>query len=121
MKHDSEGRQFIAHHDVRGALVSASATLTGGTATSLVAGDEAYFLDLIELTLSNNSSSTASVALVQDGTTIRTFSVPAGSCLPLKFDVPVRQNTKGLPWNIDLEDITGTTIVADAVFIKKSP
>lgn len=118
MKHDLEGRAFIAMHDVRGALVSASASLANGTAATLVAGDTDYFLDIIEMTLGNNSTVAASVVLKNDGTTIRTLSVPANGTVQLTFDAPLRQATKNTPWIADMEDITGTTVSVDAVLIK---
>ncbi len=39
MKTDISGREFIAFHEVRGAIVSCTASLTTGTATTLIAGD----------------------------------------------------------------------------------
>lgn len=117
---DNRGRHFIAHHDVRSAVVTATASLTTGTASSLIAGDAADFMDIVEVTLSNNSTVAASVTLVNDGTTARTFQVPASNTLSIKYDVPVKQNAKNTPWLADMEDVTGTTVVVDAVLIKKT-
>lgn len=116
---------FVALHDVRGAIVTASATLTNGTATSLVAGDADYFLDLVEVQLSTGSTvalgtATAGIDLKNDGTTIRHIDIPEGGTVQLKFDVPLPQITKNTPWVLDLDDITGTTVRVDAIFIKKS-
>lgn len=116
---DLQGRQFVAHHDVRNAIYSASATLSTGTATSLIAGDSGYFLDIIELTAANNSDVAVSVTLTNDGTTIRTVGVPAGSTTQLRFDVPLKQQTKNTPWIVDMGDITGTTVTVEAYLIKK--
>ena len=116
-KTDSQGRQFIALHDVRGALVTASATLTTGTAQTLIAGDTDYFLDLIEVSFANNSGS-AQVLLTNDGTTICTVQAGAGTT-QMFFDAGLTQNTKNTPWLADLEDITGSSIVVNATFIKK--
>jgi len=119
-KKDSQGRQFIAHHDVRSALVSATASLTTGTAATLLAGDSDYLLDMVEVTFANNSTVGATVALVSDGTTIKTVVAPANGTAQLHFYAPLRQSTKNTPWIADMEDITGTTVTIDAVFIKKS-
>ena len=119
MKKDNQGRQFIAFHDVRGALVTASASLTTGTATSLLAGDADYFLDLIDITMANNSTVSATVALVNDGTTIRQFEVPAANTLHINFDTPLLQLTKNVLWNADMNDITVTTVTIGAKFIKR--
>lgn len=118
MKTDVDGRQFIAQHDVRGAIYTASVTLTGGTAQTLIAGDADYFLDLIEVSFANNSVS-ARLTLVNDGSTVRTIQASAGQT-NLKFDAPLAQPVKNTPWMADLEDITGTSIVVDARFIKKN-
>ena len=36
------------------------------------------------------------------------------------FPAPLRQNTKNPPWNIDMDDITGTTVNVHATFVKKN-
>lgn len=115
---NAQEKQFIAFHDVRGALVTATASLTSGTATSLVSGDTANYLDLVELTCANNSGAAANVILTNDGSTIRTFEVPPYTTL-FKYDVPVEQITKGTGWSVDMEDITGTTVTIDALFVKR--
>lgn len=120
---NSKGHVFIAMHDSRGALVSAAATLTTGTATSFLAGDADYMLDLVEITLSNNTTvagGVIGVSLINDGTTIKTFSVQPGTN-QFVFDAPLRQNTKNTPWNLDMDDVTGNTIVVEGTFIKKQP
>lgn len=118
MKNDYQGKQFIAVHDVRGAIVSAQATLTTGTATTLLAGDTDYNLDAIEIFASNNSTASVNVIITSDGTTLRTLQIPASDTKQFKFDVPLRQVTKGTPWQADMEDVTGTTVTLDCEFIK---
>lgn len=115
---DTRGRQFIAMHDARGAIVTAAASLTTGTAATFLSGDASDFLDLIEATFANNSTAAATVTLANDGTTIRTIVVPAATTLAVKWDVPIKQLTKNVPWVIDMEDITGTTVTVGANFIK---
>lgn len=117
-KLDTQGRQFIAMHDVRGALVSANASLSTGTGTALIAGDADYFLDIVEVTLANNSTVTAAVDLKNDGTVVRSFSVPPNSTVQLKFDAPLKQVTKNTPWIVDMEDITGSSIAIGTTLIK---
>lgn len=119
-KVDSVGREFVVMHDVRGALVSAAASLTTGTGVTLLAADADYFLDCVEISLSNNSTVGASVTLTNDGTTIRTVQVPPGNTIQLAFDAPLRQGNKALPWIADLEDITGSTVTVEGTFIKNS-
>lgn len=117
---DSRGKQLIAMHDVRSALVTAAASLTTGTAATFLAADNDYFLDLVEATFANSSTATASIALANDGTTIRTLSIPAGNTLQVFFDAPLKQLNKSIAWVIDMEDITGTTINVGATFIKQN-
>lgn len=118
-KLDSQGRQFIAQHDVRGAIVSAIASLSTGTATTLIAGDADYFLDIIEMTFANNSTATAGIDLNNDGTTIRHIDVEAGATVQLSFPAPLKQGKKNLPWIVDMNDITGTTVSIGAQLIRK--
>lgn len=120
MKKDIDGRQFIAMHEVRGAIVSANASLTTGTATSLIAGDSDYFLDIVEMTCANNSAAAVSLTLMNDGTTIRTITIPATDTKHFKFDVPLKQQTKSTTWVADMEDVTGTTVTIDAYLIKNT-
>lgn len=122
-KRDKEGRQFIAQHDVRSAIVTANASLSSSDAafTSLIVGDADYFLDIVEITLSNASTVGAGIDLGNDGTTIRHIDIPASSTVQLMFDAPLKQITKNLPWTLDISgtDITGTTVTVGAHLIKK--
>lgn len=118
-KRDSQGRQFIAMHDVRGAIVTGFAVLNTGTITQLVAGDTDYFLDVIELMCSNNSTVGVGIDLVNDGSIKRHIDIPASTTLQFQFDAPLKQQTKSVPWNVDMDDVTGTTVQVGAMFIKK--
>src|SRR3990167_1446299 len=106
MKEDSYGRQFIAMHDVRGALVSANVTLTNGTGGTLIAGDADYLLDIVEITFATASTAGGAVVdLNNDGTVVRSVGLPAGG-MHLKFDVPLKQITQNTPWVVDMNDVT---------------
>lgn len=115
---DATGRTFIAMHEVRGGLVTANASITTGTATSLISGDADKFLDIVEISFANNSTVGAHVNIVNDGTTIRGVDVPLSGTVQLCFDTPLKQITKNTPWNIDMDDITGTTVMVGATLIK---
>ncbi len=123
-KKDSQGRQFVAQHDVRGALVSANATITNSDAalTTLIAGDADYFLDIVEVSFANSSTAAVGIDLGNDGSIIRHVDIPAGNTVQLMFDTPLRQNTKNLPWTVDItgSDITGSTVNVAATLIKKT-
>lgn len=117
---DSRGRQLIRMHELRDGLVTASASLSTGTAATLLAAETDYFLDMIEATFANNSNAAAQIALKNDATTIRTLQIPAGDTLALRFDAALKQLTKNTPWVVDMEDITGTTIEIGATFVRKN-
>ena len=106
-------------HEMREAVVTANASVSTGTATSFIVGEADYFLDIFELTAANTSTVGATFSLVNDGTTVRTISVPAGGTVHLKFDVPLKQITKNTPWIVDMEDITATTLNIAAYLSKK--
>lgn len=111
-----QGHLLTALH-ARDALVTASVTLTNGTSQTLIAGDLDYPLDLVEATFSNQSTVAAQVTLRDDGTDVRTLAVASG-CTELVPPAPYPQGRKGGNWTVDMEDITGTTIVVDALFIR---
>lgn len=119
-KLNNEGAAIMAMHDVRSALVSANASVSTGSATTLIAGDASYYLDIVEMTFSHNSTLAGAVVdLINDGTIVRTVSLPAGT-VQLKFDAPLKQITKNTPWIIDMNDITGSTVDVGAVLVRKN-
>lgn len=125
LKQDAAGRGIMVMHDARGAVISAAANLTTGTATSLIVGDADYLLDIVEMTLANNSSvalggGLAGVDLINDGTIVRHIDLPDLGTIQLLFNPPLKQITKNTPWNVDLNDITGTTISIGATLVKRT-
>lgn len=113
-------RGVVVLHEARNALVSASVSLTTGTAASLISGDSDFFLDIVEISLANNSTVGAAVALKNDGTVIKNFNIPAGGTVQLEIGGLLRQLTKDTPWLADMEDITGTTVSIDALLVKNN-
>ena len=117
--HDSIGRLINLPYAVREALVTAHASLTTGTNTTLLTGDSASKLDLIQIGFSNNSDAATSVTLSDDGTTINIYPVPAATANQFNYQIPIPQNKAGGNWQVDLPDITGTTITVRGLFIKQ--
>lgn len=115
---DKLGRPVMTPYQIRDLVVTASATLTTGTIASFLAGSSDVNHDLMEITLANDSSVAATVALTNDGTTVRTFRVPAASTISIDYQVGLPSNSTGTIWQLDMEDITGTTVYAGATFIK---
>lgn len=118
MKEDLFGRQVMTQYATRDALVTASVTLTTGTNSTLISGDSDYPLDILEITFANQSSVAAQVTLKDDGTAVKTLEIPANSTLELAKNVPLTQGRAGGNWTLDMEDITGTTVVVEAVLMK---
>jgi len=104
---------------VRGATVTATATLSTGTIATLLAGDTDYRLDLTEVSFANSSDKAISIVLSDDGTTVKTVNVPLSGSVQLHFDVPYPQNAKNGRWAVDMGDFTNTSVVVDATFIKQ--
>lgn len=117
--YDKVGRAISWPFQVRDLAATAIASLSNGTSTVLLgAGGTGVFHDMVHVTLSNNSTSAVSVALLDDGTTRKTFQIPASNTLSIDFSYPFIQSTANTIWNVDMEDVTGTTVSVDAVFIK---
>lgn len=104
---------------VREAIVTAHASLTNGTNTTLLAGDADAKLDLVQIGFSNSSDAATTVTLTDDGTTVRIYPIPASTANEFSYEIPVPQNAKGGNWQVDLPDITATTITVRALFIKR--
>lgn len=117
---DKVGRQAVILYQVRDLVATASATLTTGTSTSLLAaGGTGVFHDLLQVTFSNNSTVSAQVSLKDDGTAYN-FQVPASGAVVIRYNAPLKQSAANSQWNADMEDITGTTVYVEALFAKNS-
>ena len=104
---------------VRDSITTAYVALTGGTKTELVAGVSGYYLDLIQLSLANNSSvAVTDITLSDESTTVQKLSVGLNNSITLDFPAPIKQSAKGAAWYVDMGDITGTTISVQAQFLK---
>lgn len=104
---------------VRESIVTAHASLTTGTNTTLLTGDSDYPLDLVQIGFSNNSDAATTVTLTDDGTTVNIYPVPASTANQFNYEIPIPQSAKGGNWQVDLPDITGTTITVRGLFIKR--
>ena len=120
---DKVGRQLVTPFQVRELIATATASVSTGTETTLLAGGGAgVFHDLLEVSASNNSG-VAQVISIRDATgagVVRTLTAEANKTVSLRFPVPVVQNTAAAAWTVDMDDVTGTTITLDALFIKNT-
>lgn len=116
---DDVGRRITMPFQVRDLVSTASASLTNGTAiTLLAAGSGGVFNDCVHVSFANNSTAAANVVLLSDGTIIKTIQVPANNTLSIDFTYPLTQPVANTIWSVDMEDVTGTTVNVDAVFVK---
>ena len=119
---DKRGRQVFVQHTVRDLIATAQASVTTGTVTELLAGIAGTYLDLVYISFANNSDAAVNVTLKDDGTTVRTFTVPVstnnGGFIAEKLDIPWPQSAVGGTWDVDMPDITGTTVTVNALFAK---
>ena len=119
MAMDDLGRPITTPYQARDLVVTAYVTVTSGTTTTLLTGDSDHFLDLVEISCATDSTVAATNFLLKDdGTTVRGFDVPVSGTVELKFPVPIPQSAKGGNWQVDMEDVTGTTLQVGALFIK---
>lgn len=114
--YDDLGRQLNRPYQVRDLIITAYASLTTGTKTELRAGISGAYLDLLQISCYNNSDAATIVTLTDESTTIRTIPVPANNVTNINYQIPLKQNAKGVAWYADLPDITGTTLEINAEF-----
>lgn len=119
---DKYGRQITQPYTVRDLVATAAASLTNGTPTTLITGITGTLLDLVYISLTNNSDFAVTVTLTDDSTTVRTFSVPVtttnSGVVSAEFPIPWPQSTAGSTWRVDMPDISGTTVTVDALYIR---
>ena len=113
---DLAGELFAGPYSIRDVTNTASVSLTTGTNTTLLAGVTDRYLDLVEITASNNSTVAASVVIKNDGTSVETLRVAANDTMNLSYHTPIPGTALGALWSADMEDITGTTVDITAIF-----
>lgn len=116
--HDDLGRQVMRPMQVRDLILTAYATVSNGTETTLRAAVAGAYLDLITLVGANNSDAAVSVDIraVTAGGVVGNLQIPANGTAGFALPVPYPQQETGNNWTVDLPDITGTTISFTALF-----
>lgn len=116
--HDDLGRQVVRPVQVRDLILTAYATLTTGTETTLRAAVAGAYLDLIMVVGANNSDAAVSVDLraVTAGNVVGTLQIPANGTAGFSLPIPYPAQETGNNWTADMGDITGTTVSLTALF-----
>lgn len=117
---DDLGRQ-LTRIQARDLVLTAYATLTNGTETTLKAAVVGSYLDLIYVMGANNSdvAVTVDIRAVTGGNIMTSIRIPANGTAGVALPVPLPQDETGNNWTADMGDITGTTVYLSALFSKE--
>ncbi len=116
--YDVVGRQITRPVQMRGLLSTAYATMTTGTATTLLQSASSTYNDLVYL-VGANTSDVAVTVNVSPGSaegTVLTLQIPANGTAGIACPIPFPQGTAANAWTVDMGDITGTTVYISALF-----
>lgn len=120
--YDDVGRQVMTLYQVRDLISTASLSLTTGTAAVLIAGTTGEFHDLVYVSFTNSSDAAVTVTLRDDSTDVRSFVVPVSTTnsgiVQKDYPIPWPQGATGSAWQVDMPDITGTTVSIEALYVK---
>lgn len=118
---DDLGRILTRPMQVRDLTLTAYASLTNGTETTLKAAIAGSYLDLIYIMGANNSDAavTVDIRAITAGNVMMTLQVPANGTAGIACPVPLPQDETGNNWTVDLPDITGTTVFLTALFSRE--
>lgn len=119
---DKLGRGIMTPIQARELRLTAYASVTGGTETTLLAGVAGSYLDLVMLTASNNSDAAVSVDIraVTAGNIVHTMRIPANSTAGWAPAFGWPQDATGNNWTVDGPDETGRTLTFSALFSQES-
>jgi hypothetical protein len=98
---DKMGRQVVVQGHTRELVGKQATTITSSTtATTVVtAGGASVFTDLTSLTVTN-SSATATLVTLSDGTVSMVFNVPGGGGFTMPFNPPMPATTANTAWTL---------------------
>lgn len=118
---DDLGRQLMRPVQVRDLIVTARASVSNGTETTLLAASAGSFHDLIYLMAANNSDAAVSLDIrcTTGGNVVMTIQIPASGTAGVSLPVPMPQDATGNNWTIDGPDETGRTITVSALFSRE--
>ena len=120
---DELGRQLTRPVQVRDLMITAYATLTNGTETTLLAASAGSFHDLVYILGANVSdvATTVHIRPVTAGNIVLSLQLPANGTAGVAAPVPIPQMgaDTGNNWTADMNDITGTTVYLTGLFTRE--
>lgn len=120
---DDLGRQVVVPSQVRDLRVTAYATLSTNTETTLLAGAASTFHDLVWIKFANTSSGAVTIDLRETtaGTIIDTYEVPGNGVVGVAAPIPIPQANSAGTWTVDYNDadLSSTTVYVSGLFIKE--
>ncbi len=119
---DKLGRTVTRTLQVRDLIVTAYATLTNGTETTLATASAAGYLDLIYVLASNSSSAAQQVDIraVSGGNIMTTLWVPGNATSGVSLTVPIPQDATGNAWTAkSTADASNSNVLVTALFTKE--
>ena len=118
---DAIGRNVMRNVQVRELIVTAYASLTNGTETTLATASAGQFLDSIWIACANTSSAAQQIDIraVSGGNIVHSIEVPANGTAGWAPPVPWPQDFTGNAWTADNADVTNSTVYVHALFSKE--
>lgn len=98
---DKLGRLVVVNNHVRDLVASADLTLTSTTTptTLIAAGGASVFTDITNLVI-GNSSATATLVTLSDGTASHIYSLPPTSTIVIPYATPLKATTANTAWTL---------------------
>lgn len=120
-KADKLGRG-LTRLTARELLVTAYATLSTGTETTLATATAGGYLDLIQIIAANTSTAAQQIDLraVSAGNIVLSLFIPANATAGAVLSSPWPQDATGNAWTVDGPDNTNSSILVSALFSKES-
>lgn len=118
---DDLGRTITRPIQMRDLTVTAYATLSNGTETTLLAASAGNYHDLIYVMGANTSDAaiTVDIRAVTGGNIMTTLQIPASSTAGMALPVPIPQSETGNNWTADMGDYTNTTVYLTGLFSRE--
>ena len=118
---DDLGRQLVRPFQARDLTLTAYATLSNGTETTLLSASAGSYHDLIYIMCANTSNAAVQVDVraVTAGNIVMTIVAPASGTAGVAAPLPIKSADTGNNWTVDMPDYTNTSVYVTAEFIRE--